>query len=511
MGFESARRAIFANQKSIDIVGNNLSNVNTAGYTRQRVDRAAMIMSSSGSRVASSSIALQGQGVETLGVSQTRDSFLDKRFRDEYSNAGYHGQTASMLEGVQNALGDGANITDEAGLYGAITSIYESLNDFMKDPTMDSQANIVMSSFKNMTQVLHQIDSQLTNVATQYTEDLGVDIDRVNDIAAQISHLNEMISKDSSVVANAGNEHYRPNELMDQRNLLIDELASYGNIAVSDNADGSTTIKMGEHTIVDGSECDSLILSTNDDGSVGINWRSDNGVLDTSGGTLISSVHYLNGSGKNAQTSNDEPYQGIPYYRQQIDAFARELANVANHTIPIAGEDGKPKIDPVTNEIMYKTLIGAKTDDGTTSSDNITASNIKISDQWTDGGPGYFIYSKDETVEDYAQELAIKLTESKHTFSSYGETYEGTFMDFEVNLLGKLGSDISFHAGRQNAYATVADDFLNQRDSISGVSSDEETADMIKYQKSYEAASRVMTVLDELLDVVINRMGRAGL
>ena len=279
-------------------------------------------------------------------------------------------------------------------------------------------------------------------------------------------------------------------------------------MTATDNADGTVTVVMGTHTLVKGDESDQLALTKNNDGTVAVKWQSTNTTLDTTTGLLMASVHNLNGSGPNVQSPNEEPQRGIPYYKDQMDTFARALADVANNTIPQLGEDGKPAVDPDTGKILYKTLLGSEVTAGTT---DVTAGNIKISDEWTNGGPGYFIFSKDEHVEDYAQQLASKLTDQSYTFTSNGESFSGTFMDFQVNTLGRLGADISFSEGRHTAYATIADDFLNQRDSISGVSSDEETSDLIKYQKSYEAASRVMTVLDELLDVVINRMGRAGL
>lgn len=103
------------------------------------------------------------------------------------------------------------------------------------------------------------------------------------------------------------------------------------------------------------------------------------------------------------------------------------------------------------------------------------------------------------------------MVEKKLTFQSYGESFTGTFAEYNVEMLGRLGADLQYQEGRQEASATVADDFLERRDQIAGVSQDEETADMLRYQKSYEAAARLMTVLDEVLDVLINRMGRVGL
>ncbi|NCB05160.1 MAG: hypothetical protein EOM69_06510, partial [Clostridia bacterium] len=110
------------------------------------------------------------------------------------------------------------------------------------------------------------------------------------------------------------------------------------------------------------------------------------------------------------------------------------------------------------------------------------------------------MYHKKEDVEDYAQKLAAALVDDAHAFRSYGEAFSGSFAEYTVEFLGKLGADLKFQQGRQKATAAVADDYLDQRDDVSGVSKDEETADMLKYQKSYEAAARLMTVLDEVLD-----------
>ena len=100
MGFEAAKSSIFANQKAIDIVGNNLANRETNGYTRQRVDRTPAYINTSANRVASSTIGQAGQGVDILGISQIRDSFLDKCFREEYSLASHYGQTATLQNDI---------------------------------------------------------------------------------------------------------------------------------------------------------------------------------------------------------------------------------------------------------------------------------------------------------------------------------------------------------------------------------------------------------------------------
>ncbi len=505
MGFETAKSAIYVNQKALDIVGHNLSNVNTVGYTRQNVDVAALALYSSANRVSYNPIPAMGQGVEALGVAQTRDELLDKRFREEYGNTSYHAQAAQILQDIQVSLGDGADITSEDGLFGAINSLYTDLNSFIQDPTMDAQANLVMSSFKNITQVLNQLDANLTNIAGEYAIDLEVDVDNINDIAARIAHLNDIISKDTTILMNSDNENYGPNELFDERNMLLDELASYGNINVVNHSNGMIDVEFGQHTLVSGTDSDSLALNINEDSTIDISWASNNETISTTNGSLISAIHFLNGKGANVETNGDELQRGIPYYKSVLNTFAFELVDVANSTIPFYDETTGEPMKDADGDIVYKTLLGATTDD------ILSAANIGLSEDWLNAGASYFIYNEDENVEDYALKLATKLTTAENDFVSYGETYSGSFSDFVVNMVGTLGSDIAFHSGRQDAYAQISNDFLDQRDSISGVSSDEETANMLKFQKSYEAAARVMTVMDEILDVIINRTGLVGL
>ena len=107
---------------------------------------------------------------------------MDKCFRDEYATASYHGQAADILNSIQNVLVDGSNITSASGLQGAIEEIYKNLIEFIKEPTLDSGANLVYSSFKNMTQVLNQLDEKLSVVANQQIDDLEVTIQRTNQI-----------------------------------------------------------------------------------------------------------------------------------------------------------------------------------------------------------------------------------------------------------------------------------------------------------------------------------------
>ena len=329
MGIETAKSSVFTNQKSLDIVGNNLANVDTEGYTRQRVDRAVIAVNTSTQRVAYNGIGLAGQGVQATSISQMRDAFLDKRFREENSQATYHDQAATILSDIQSALGDGADITDQSGLMGAIEQIYTNLQNFISSPVSDSEANLVMSAFKNLTQVLSQMNARLDNVLKQQYTDMNVTVDKTNRILEQIAHINKTL-RDNVATDN----DYQSNELLDQRNLLLDELSEYCDIHVTENMDGTIDVDIGDHNAIDGVKYNVLNLYQNQDGTVAVTWSDTGKNVKLTGGTIHAYVEFLNGRGPCMQSGNETSANGLMYYRDRIDSIASAFARIANNSIP---------------------------------------------------------------------------------------------------------------------------------------------------------------------------------
>ncbi len=510
MGFEASKSAIFANQKAIDIVGNNIANSETTGYTKQRVERVSVYTTNYASRTASSTVGLAGQGVEAIGVSQTRDAFLDKCFRDEYSQASYYGQARSMIDDILNVFPEAVDVTSTSGILGALENVYTNLNTFIQSSTLDSEANLVKSAFTNMVQVLQQADERLSTVSKRQKEDLGTTIDRTNEILDRVVYINKVIASDATINSNGNSSYFVPNELADERNLLLDELASYSDISVIPGSDGTVSVEMGDKLVLDKFKTDHLLDTEKQNGCTAVTWLSSGEAARFETGSIKAYINVLNGRGANASNNDETSTQGVPYYRDRINTFAAAFAEVANTSIP-EEKDGKPLLD-ADGEKVYKTLIAAMKSDGTTDSKtNITAKNIAISDMWNKSGSGYFIFSRDENVEDYAQKLSARLSNENYTFASYGESFSGTFNEYMVEMVGRLGTDVGFNEGRSEASAQVADDFLVSRDSVAGVQQDEETTNLMIFQKAFSASSRVMTTMDELLEIIINRMGRVGL
>lgn len=499
LGFEASKTALYASQKALDITGHNLSNISSEGYTRQRVDQVAVSSGSYTARYNLNMVTYGGMGTNVNGIQQIRDARLDEAFRNEYCNVGYYDQKSAMLEDIESVLQELDLGTDGNGygLRSAIEELYESLEDFSFNANSETHANIVASSFSSISKILNKMSLGLENSADQFKNDLQDSVTTVNTTLAKIAELNEKIQ--NSMVANSYNEQFGPNELLDERNVLIDTLSQYGELTVEDAENGMVTITMNGHTVVNAGECERINYFENKDGSVLLSWKTDGEKVDAGTGILKAAVEVLNGKGLNVTSSNHSQECGYLYYMDKLNSFASMLADVANSSIP-------DQIDADGNILSYKKIVGASIG-GNKTSDTlpVTASNITISEELNEDS-SYLIYDKNSQENTHILSLIQQLMTDEHQFETSGDRFTGTFEDFISDYLSTLGSDITYTSTRLEATLTISNEILNSRDSVSGVSESEEVANMLIYNRAFQAASRMMTTMDGLLDVIINQM-----
>ncbi len=510
LGFESGRKGLAVAQKGLDITGQNLMNINTPGYTRQRVDQVSVSAYGYSSRYGGTKVDFAGQGVNITGIYQTRNAYLDRRFREEYADSSYYDQKLSIL-------GDISAIIDEmaetgGGLVGAVNTITSALQGLTSDKANDrSYANILRTSFQGMVQTLHEYDNKLNKVASQQKYDLTISVGEVNRKLNELAGLNKQII-DELAVDTSDKGFYGPNELLDERNLLLDELAQYGNLNVTEEEDGSVTVKMGDHEVLRGSDCEKLQYMEYSDGTVTIAWNSTAQDAKFTSGSFKASLEMINGRGPNVQSPRDSTEKGVLYYKDQLDTFARTFANVMNNVLPDKLNDqGEPA------SINYKQLVGAViTDENgkssvTTQPGYVTAGNITVSDEWMETVDYVFPSTSSATNAQYFTKMNTLLTSNDKTeFYTNGQCFTGSFRDFVTDIYDTCVGEESYLMGRYEASAAITDQLLDQRDDISAVSKDEETTNMMTYQRYFQAVSRMMTTMDEALDVIINKMGLVG-
>lgn len=474
-GFEAAKKALNANQIGIDVAGQNIANVNTKGYTRQRVDLASIPRDSGTSKYTDVS-KHAGMGVEVTGISQIRSKFLDIRYRSENAKHSTWSSKLDVLRDIENVFDETVNY----GLNATLADFYKQLQNLSGNAGDIEFANIVRSSAQTITEVLNQYAQQLQNIEDQQLYDLKIGVNDINTITKKIDALNDQIKAQMLQGGPA-------NELLDMRNNYLDDLSKYLNITVQEHSNGSISVSCGSIQLVDGDGGTNTLELDTGVYPVCLKSESDGSVLDISEGSIAGTLEVLNGKGSFAALGEND-FRGIPYYRNSIDTFAKTFAETFNDLNAYDGTD-KPLFEGDAS--------------------GITASNIKISSAWMQDA-GYITTTTEVPPVEGSNDNVIRMISAMDEDINDTSVFRGTFEEYATSFISDIAVDVNFTADMEQTYESVLSAIADQRESISGVSLDEEATNLIKYQKSYAAAARLMTTLDEMLNVLINNMGVVG-
>ena len=516
LAFQTASRAMAASQANIDVTGNNIANVATDGYTRQRVDLNSISSSGFTQKYTVSGNPSIGLGVEVNKISQIRDPFLDARFRAQNSESA---QYDTLLAG----LSDLESVLDEAavdGLQTEISNFITQLKTFAQTPSSKDLALVARTAAQKVTQILNVYSGQIAEVRNQQIYDLSkvvVDTD-FNSIVKGIADLNTQIREELT----HGNT---PNELYDKRNSLIDELSGIANIKVS-----TTPEKISEDLTIE--NLNISIYDSNSSTSIGIvsnglyntltaslnettntmeieinsSFGEHNGDITShfSGGSIKGYLDLINGKGSYANTTatpSENTFRGTLYYENATNTFASNFARVLNDLNATATENPK---------LLFETSDGSPT---------ITAGNIAISSNWLkDATYITTTTSTDTTTTGGGDNITRMFIALEGNISFYRDAsdptsqvmFNGTTHEYMTGLIGELSLDVELHDNFADTASTVLNNLYASREALSGVNMDEEGINLMAYQKSYNAAARYFNVLDEAVDKIINEMGLVG-
>ena len=542
--FTTARLGIYAAQKGLEVTGNNMTNINTTGYTRQRLDQMSFV--SGGPDYYAVPMGTKvGNGVITTGVSQLRDPFLDIAYRNANTNVGQADTKLAWLEQVAGVLDEVGKGSDDNGLlYKQMQDVIDAVNQMITEGAGHKEYDaLVRTAAQGLTDLFNTYAKGLEQKKKNLETSLKQDVDTVNGLLKNIQELNDSIRKadvrgDSAL------------ELRDQRNLALDELSNYMKIDVSYEMEdvGSGTMveklvvkvadmkdkKGNPIKLVDGKYVTQAEVVgdkyqirlgelTDKFGTKNPNAQPKLRLDETLQGSLQASRDMLNGKGEFASKAdikadpNATIKRGIPYYQKSLDLLANKFADVMNKA-------NQPK-DLSNPGTTLGGILFSNSSDGN-EIDNITAANISISKGWSTGATQLQCSADSKAPASATDNLAhilAELTGKGHEFKpgavqqqpAPGDPdtplFTGSFQDMFLNIQGVLGNDIKNTAVVLNSYATTLDEVYVDRDSISGVDLNEEATNMMQYQKAYSAACRLMTTLDQALDKLINGTGVVGL
>ncbi len=511
LGFQTARSGLVASQKALDIVGNNIANLNTEGYTRQRVDLISMHISSTGNRYAVGNTMLAGQGVYMTGVAQIRDPFLDLRYREQSASLG-------ELETISNVYGDLQNLFNDvtsSGLQANLDNLLKEFQSIQSSTEKPENLDIVRTAAQKLVQMLNTYDAKLTTLQQQNQTSLNACESTVNSILEKIASLNNQI-KDATLsyttIDPIYDERrvlgpYGPNELLDDRNLLLDQLSAYGEVSVKTDKDGNFSVTFGGTKVVDGDKYDILSIRQNALGENVLRWSVSSTDFTANSGAIKGYLNAIEGRGAYAGPGQKD-FEGIEYYREVLNAFAHTFATALNE---INTNDPAATPFPDGGDLF--------TGDGGTPP-TFTAANIRISSDWMNDINFLQTTTTPAAGESYTPSNILRFIDvfnGDHTYSNSPTptpghpAFNGTYKEYLVNFQVRLGTNKDTYDSKLKSTNSVALELLDARDSVSAVSENEEAISMLQYQKTYNAASRMITTMDDMLDTLINRMGRVGL
>lgn len=552
LGLEVSKRTIQIAQKSLDITNNNLSNANTAGYTRQRVDLNSTYLYKA-SRFTSpiAMLSMAGQGVNAFGVSQLRDPYVDKRYREFTAYTAENDVRHSILSETEKILSD----ADGNGLVANLDELKSALAKYAADSPYNKElASVVRNEAFSVCQTLHSYATDLENLRQENIIELNNSISEVNDLIDRIVTYNKAITGEYNITAadkiykkESVIGSYGPNELIDARNELIDELSCYANIKVYDNDDGSVKIIMGTGDelsphgveIVNGASYEHLVLKNFKSSSVSQTFDDYDAamVVFTNGvdankmittGDIRARLDMINGNGSYASSHQNTEY-GIRYYQSTINEFAKAFAeqmNKLNSMFEPYGGDGRAMFASNNDYDQHGNRLVDK-DGKPVEREEINAWNINISQEWlNDATMIGQVYTPDEKNPDdpdngvWNGEWKLSLDgnnvntiylglDEEFNIGRAGE-FKGSVYDYLLFIDNRLGESINYYEEQYALNSKNANAILDTRQSISGVSKEEEGVNMLNYQKWFNASSRMLTTLDELLDRLVNNTGVVG-
>ncbi|MCM3743886.1 flagellar hook-associated protein FlgK [Sporosarcina luteola] len=517
MGLETNKRGMFTQQSALYTTGHNISNANTPGYTRQRVNMQATAGFPGVGLNTPTMPGFLGTGVEAGSIQRIRDTFVDQQFRQESNKLGYWESRSKAISQMEDVL----NEPSDYGLQKSLSQFWQSLQDLAVNPENNGARAVVVERGMSVAESFNYMDKSLKEIQTNLGHEINATTHEVNSLLKQISDINRQIQE---IEPNG----YLPNDLYDARDVLIDQLSEYFPIETNYDksggralsiAEGSVTVSVkmqnGEDIVlVSGREHVQIqadpnpLLKVDPDGTVTnqpiaglkISALSVSPDVTTSGATRGFSDFKDNGKVKslmNSYGTSDgkglypEMFSGLD---RMAKAFAEEFNKVHGLGTDLTGNKGEDFFIHTDKDIEF------------------TAGNISVSSM-IKKNPNLIAASDSEigSAEEGNGKNAKALGNIQFKGIPGADGLNGsTVQTFFQGIIGELGVNGQQAERMTGNTAVLKASVEHRRASISSVSLDEEMTDMIKYQQAYNASARMITVIDETLDKIINGMGIGG-
>lgn len=450
---QTGKSAVLAQQKGIEVTGQNISNVNTPGYTRRRLNLTQGI-----------AISSSAGGVIAKGVERVYDRFLGAQINQEEQEMGRWEARRDALDMTEIRFNDAAG----GGLSEALGEFWNAWQDLANDPSGYVQRVSLLGKGEDLADKLQSVHDTLSPIPSPWDDQVADAIAQINLKSSKIADLNQKIVQVETSGDNA-------NEQRDARDLALKELSSLIDINTFEQEDGTLNVKLGDgKSLVDGVHGRELTTMNNDAGHKDVCWS------DAPAASISDSIS--SGALKGIIETRDEI---VPGYVRSLETLAGTIKAQINalHSdgFGLAGSTG---VDFFT---------------GNLSSGDFAVNSVIISDtdkiaasQTTDGLPG-------------DNRMALAIADLQSNAVSIGEE-NTTFSDYYHSIVSRVGADVQYANTRVDNQSEMLTYLDNYRESVSGVSLDEEMVNLIQYQRGYESAAKLISVVDEMLATLLNSL-----
>lgn len=474
-GIEIGSRALAASQLALDVVGQNTSNINTPGYSRQVVNLDATDPYTLPDQQPPK-IGELGTGVQVTSVTRVRDAFLDNRVQLALSDQG----SLNTLKDVTGRVEQAYNEPGTTGIGQLTTDLLNSFSDLSANPESKAIRSTVRNRAQSLVAAFHSLNAAMNQINPELVAKIDAKVKTVNDIASQIAKLNQQIG-----LSLANGDH--PNDLQDKRGALINQLSGFIDIHVINTTNtqngqptGKVQITVGGFALVQNDDANTLpsTLATGN-GLYGL-VTPNNDTIPLQGGEifgLIKATTLVNG------------------YQADLNALASNLVAAVN-AIHKTGYG----LNGLTNNQFF-----ADPPPGT----SVDAGSIVVST------------AVQNSLDAIAAAATVATTPGNYAPGNgdnaralAGLTYQplaalGNFSlnDYYNSKVALVGADSQSYIAQSDNQSRVVSMLQNQQSSVSGVNLDEELTKMMSYQRTYQAAARIINTMDAVLNTIINGLG----
>lgn len=532
---------------ALNTTAHNMSNLDTTGYTRQQVTQGTRTYVT----IAKSTPNWKqiGLGVNYTLTRQERDSFLDVNYRRESGRSAFYDVSANAVEEIEYILGE----SNEGHEFSeSLSNFWTAIQELSKDPTSSVNQNLFVTRALEFTTRASAVYTSLCQYQDNLNKSIVTEVNNINKYAEEIEQLNRKI-----VSIEAGDVEHA-NDLRDRRNLLLDKLAQLGNTTSREDEVGYVTVRFEGVDLVKGGLVNEMELYT--DPKTGFytpywkmlanaSYDEDGNPVVTEEGIRSAVVFDLNrtissdlntdiGSLKSmllARGDHRATYKEIKGYppdadpndpaQREEDWYDRNISQSLVMNIQAEFDQLINAVVTKINDILREAAENAGDADSSTylrdengepyqlfvktiEGDDWTVSNITVSSVLRQN-PSLLSFRLSEHSEDNEtiEKLKAAFEEKIYTLNPNVET-PLSFVDYYKNLVGQVANTGSVFRGIQESQTVATDALQYAREQVVGVSSDEELSNMIRYQNAYNASSRYINVISEMLEHILTTLGR---